>query len=483
MTNLVKLNRNFSQRVRNLGQLNQCRFFLFTIYCFSHGLVVLSPNGIWWDDWALFYNSAETIRNSFRQSGVFPPYVGDLHVFLTSLGPIAYRTLTFACFYVISILFFDIFKRITKGSFQHTLLFTILFTILPFNIARIAAIDLPYTISLTLFLTAWRIYPKNLFLSSCCFFVSYLTQSLLLFMLVVFVLELIYQIDSKITIRSAFKLSTLLFLPIFYWIVKVTYYKPYGDYEGYNQGISLINIVRPVRVTTLDLLNFRTSLLLNILLFAFTYFVLSRFRIINLKSYQRVKLASFGFFALAIGVLPYFLLGLTPTFRDWNSRHQILMPFGASLVIGSLVIGSNRIQKIALALIVSTSMSFTTVNYLSFWKDWNKQTQIIDEIRDSILVKECSVILVEDKTIDKNAMERVYRFYEWNAIIKVATGYQNKFVINAQEFNSFKLGNFDSYFREEFSAKEFERNLNNILCSAIIDYANGSYSVNIYIRD
>jgi hypothetical protein len=263
----------------------------------------------------------------------------------------------------------------------------------------------------------------------------------------------------------------------------VQYYKPYGDYEGYNQGISLINIVRPARVATLDLLNFRTSFLLNIFLFAFTYLVLSRFRIRNLKCDQRVKLCSFGFFALATGVLPYFLLGLTPTFRDWNSRHQILMPFGASLVIGSLVIGSNRIQKIALALTVSMSVSFTTVNYLSFPKDWDKQTQILEEIRGSIPVKACSVILVEDKTIDKNAMDRDYRFYEWNAIFKVATGFQNRFVINAEEFNSFNLGNFDSYYTEEFSAKEFERNRNNTLCYAIIDYASGLYSVSIQRRN
>lgn len=470
---------NLVHKLQTISQVNKSRLIIFIIYCFSHGLVALSIDGIWWDDWVLFYNSEEAIQNIFTEAGSFPPYTGDLHVLLTSLGPVSYRAITFICFYFSSLNFLVLIKRYMRCSEKNALLFTTLFTILPFNLARIAAIDLPYTISLTLFLIAWRIYPKNLTISLACFFVSYLTQSLLLFMFVVFLVEFSDKSKSKMSKRIILKLSSLLVLPVLYWLIKNIFYKPYGDYEGYNQNISVFNLFSPIKIMFLDLLNFRTSLSLTLILFLVTYVVVDQIDVVNLERQERIKWASFGLFTLAIGVLPYLLLGLTPTFRDWNSRHQLLMPFGASVLIGGLVIGRSRIHKIALAFVISVSLSFTSMNYLAFSRDWDKQTGIIEGIRNSLLIEECSVIMISDKTNVQNAVGRYYRFYEWNAIFKMSTGKQDRFVISSADIDLFNRGNFDSFYTQEFSAANFKRSEKNILCAVDISYQNGMYTLNV----
>ncbi len=428
----------------------------------------------------LFYNQEETIRKTFRQTGGFPPYVGELHVLLTNLGPISYRVLTFICFYFSSLNFLEIVKRYTKCSEHHAMLFTILFTILPFNLARIAAIDLPYTLSLTIFLIAWRIYPKNLVISLTCFFVSFLTQSLLLFMLIVFLSELTIRAKSEVTKELMLKLSSLLVLPIVYWVIKKIFFQPYGAYEGYNQNISFENILIPVKTMIRDLLSFTTFLPLNLFLFLATYTVLNRIDIKNLGHQQKLKFGCIGLVTLAISVLPYLLLGLAPTFKDWDSRHQLLMPFGASLLIGGIVIGRTRIHKIALALIVSISLSFTSVNYLAYSKDWDKQVGIIEGIRKSLLIDECSVIFISDQTNVQNVFGRYYRFYEWNAMFKISTGTQDRFVVSSAEVDLFNKGHFDSYFTEELSAGNFKRAEDNIICFVDVNYYNGLYSLDVH---
>jgi hypothetical protein len=298
-------------------------------------------------------------------------------------------------------------------------------------------------------------------------------------MLVVFLVEFSVNSKSKMSKRVIFKLSSLLALPVIYWLIKNIFFKPYGDYEGYNQDISVLNLFNPIKIVFLDLLNFRTSFPLTLILFLVTYLVVDRIDIMNLKQEERIKWAFFGLFTLVIGVLPYLLLGLTPTFRDWNSRHQLLMPFGASLFIGGLVIGRSRIHKIALALVISVSLSFTSMNYLAFSKDWEKQRGIIEGIRNSLLIDDCSVILITDKTNIQNAVGRYYRFYEWNAMFKLSTGKQDRFVISSADVDLFNKGNFDSFYTKEFSAANFKRSEKNIFCSVDIYYQNNLYTLNV----
>lgn len=466
-------------KLQSLSQVNKSRLLIFIIYCFSHGLVVSSIDGIWWDDWVLFYNSEETIRNIFAEAGSFPPYAGELHVGLTSLGPVSYRAITFVCFYLSSLNFLVLIKRHMRCSEQHALLFTILFTILPFNLSRIAAIDLPYTISLTLFLFAWRIYPKYLLVSLSIFFVSFQTPSLLLFMLVVFVVELSTKDKTKITKRVMFELSSLLALPLLYWLIKNTFFKPYAAYQGYNQNISFENVVTPIKIMVLDFFNFRTFFPVNLLLFVAVYAVLTRIHVKDLQREERFKYGLFGLFTLVVGVLPYLLVGLPPTFRDWNSRHQLLMPLGASLMIGVIVIGRTGIHKIALAIVFSISLSFTFMNYLAYSEDWEKQMGIIEGIKKSIVIDECSVILINDKTEIQNVFGRYYRFYEWNALFKVSTGRQDRLVISSKDIGLFNSGHFDSFYTEELSAANFERSGRNILCYVDVVHENGVYTLNL----
>jgi hypothetical protein len=155
------------------------------------------------------------------------------------------------------------------------------------------------------------------------------------------------------------------------------------------------------------------------------------------------------------------------------------MPLGVSLLIGGLVIGRTKFHKIALAFVISVSLSYTSMNYLAFSKDWDKQTGIIQGIRNSSLIEGCSVILITDRTDIKNAVGRYYRFYEWNAMFKISTGTQDRFVISLEELELFDKGNFDSFYTREYSAANFKRSEKNVICSVDIYYHNDFYTLNV----
>lgn len=52
---------------------------------------------------------------------------------------------------------------------------------------------------------------------------------------------------------------------------------------------------------------------------------------------RNVVLILVGIAAFGLAVLPYLVVGKMPALGDWDSRHQILVPLGASLMLVGLV--------------------------------------------------------------------------------------------------------------------------------------------------
>lgn len=146
----------------------------FLCYLAAHGGIFLILNAVYWDDWTVWNSTPAAVLNEFRQLGSPFNFHGYVHVTMLSLGPWAYRLLTFILMYGTGLLFYKILEFQVWIRSEDRLLLVTLFLIFPFNAARVALIDFPYTLCLFLFFLGWYFIGKNRIASLACFAVSFL---------------------------------------------------------------------------------------------------------------------------------------------------------------------------------------------------------------------------------------------------------------------------------------------------------------------
>lgn len=431
---------------------------LFFIYLICHGGLFFILDSVYWDDWTLFNVDNSLILSTFKQSGgAFFNFTGHLHTKIIPLGLWIYKVSTFILFYISGLLLFKILSNNDKISIETNKLVVVLFLILPFNSARVALIDFPYTIGYFLFFFAWR-YKKNKFISLPIFFFSFIINSLpFLYLLVI--LDFYFENSNQFNLKNLkcfiIKKIDFILLPCLFFYIKYKYFVTSGLYKSYNSNFQLKNlIITPVR-QFLDFTNLNVNIfsLLIILFFLFKYKPFN-----DIIKDLNLKKGYLAFFAIILSVFPYWILGLTPSFFEWSSRHQLLMPLGISILtayIISKLIVTNR--YFLFAIVVSFSIIINVNNYLMFFKDWNKQKELISIIRKNTNLENKKLIFIIDNTKEYNALSRSYRFYEWNGIFKYAFKNENRFVLNITDVELYKNGVFDEYFNEYGNAKGFKK--------------------------
>ena len=117
------------------------------------------------------------------------------------------------------------------------------------------------------------------------------------------------------------------------------------------------------------------------------------------KNNNSLKLFFLGLYSLLLSIIPYVIIGEVPTFSEWTSRHQILMPFGASLLIVSFisVIKNTQFRVFIVASVVSFSLSYGVEAYYKFYVDWRKQESIINLLNNDLIIKNYNLIIINDK--------------------------------------------------------------------------------------
>jgi hypothetical protein len=164
-----------------------------------------------------------------------------------------------------------------------------------------------------------------------------------------------------------------------------------------------------------------------------------------------------GFISLILGAFPYMIVGHTPTFDDWNSRHQLLLPIGLSL----LLLGVSGFLKLKLKfnlmlIIVPLFITLNIQSYVAYFDDWQKQKRIIEKIKyEHPEIANINLLLIDDHT--SNAKNRQLRFYEWNGIVKLANGHSKVFAIKMDDYPSFMKGDFNKYLNnKDYNSEGFE---------------------------
>jgi len=162
-----------------------------------------------------------------------------------------------------------------------------------------------------------------------------------------------------------------------------------------------------------------------------------------------------GISAFFLGSFPYFILGHVPTFAEWSSRHQILLPFGASLLlVGLLGLLEKEAKIICISFFISISFSLNFITYRDFFLDWHKQRELISLMQKSGDIREADIIVFSDNTTHFNAIKRMFRPYEWNGLMVTAFNDESRFGLSRDDFEMFLRGElFNGYFSSPYHYK------------------------------
>ncbi len=450
--------------------MNSIKKLTYILYFIGNFMMLTYP-GIFWDDWTLYNMSEKGIMNQFYGNGLF--IAGYLHIFLQKLiyPPLLYHLSTIILqLFSIFILFKIVDKYKNKNSIF--LYFAILiYSVLPLFDAKITMIVLPYTLCLTLFITAtyfliiFKFERTFIFkiLSLILFFISFFTTSLVFFyliplLLIIFYDDLRYIIDHKIKkLKVVFNIliNTLIshidfiLLPVIFWIVKILYFSPSFQYKesNYNE-INLESFLEiPYRLIIsiylffitlypllMELIQNLEFIILFIILSGFIFLKLGRLDL-NFKSTKTKFLI--GLLVCFIGLFPYILVGKYPTFTGYSSRHQLLLGFGISLLVVDLIfyISSKRLRNLILAMSLGLFVILNISIQFNYFKGFMKQAVVNDYLESQNLSRDFSqTILYKDNTSNFTHKGNPSNFYELSGILKLSHPDENIMLIKNEDF-------------------------------------------------
>ena len=398
--------------------------FAALLYLISYGGSFFHIDAIYWDDWTLFNVAPDVILETFREAGAVFGWTGHLHVLLLKLGPGIYRVLTFILMFLSGYLLWKIIESLEVITSIERNLITLFFLVFPLNAARIALINFPYTLCYFLFFLAWyllvcRAGKISRLLSLLLFLFSFNTNSLLVFyaLPVAHSIYLFAGFDLKKIIRWTVEYFLFLISPFVWFYVKIKFFAPYGPYVAYNS------------------LNLDKLLLASMtgvpLLLIFVLWLAKKQREVSAPVDRGGVLLYWGAVLVWIGIFPYLAVGAWPTYNDWNSRHQLLMPLGIAVSIVGVTrwVSYGNVLRLSLsALAVCTLINLRSA--FEFHVDWLKQREVMRLISKSSEIIGAKTVLFNDKTDRFNAHDRTYRFYEYNGWFKLAYGDQTRWGMN-----------------------------------------------------
>ena len=436
---------------------------------------MLFNNGVYWDDWVLYNSSFEQLKSHFYGNGIW--HWTYMHNFLLTIGgeysPLLYHILSFFLFYLGFVFLTLIIRSLNIRNKNLLYVASLGILVLPFFDAKTTMICFPYTIHTTLFLAATyllliSIQTKKVGLrifSLVLFFFSFHVQSLVVFyvfplLLVVFFSEFKTDHTNYLSISYYFsKIKSQLdffFLPVLFFVYKHFFLQPSGLYAeiGYNE-ITLIGLLKAPFMTLIFIAYQFYGILIEIKekvfsdLFGVVFFlclgfilfiVIKKFFRLNISVLEnREKLFLFltGFILLFLAIFPYAVVGKMPSFMGYATRHQVLIPFGFSLIVVVLctvIIKRNNVSYLLLSIIISIFITTTFLQQVQYIKGWLKQESIASSLDHISFDDTPSTVLVQDNTEYLDATERDLSFYSWAGILKLNKEKEHFFWIEVDEF-------------------------------------------------
>jgi len=430
-------------------------------------LFMLLNNGWYWDDWCL--SSSEGIKDICAGVGI--PFMAPIHswlINLTAYPALLYHIVTGVIEILGIVLFYKCLLMINV-SHSNTFIMTMIFAVLPYNQAKITMAAFMYTIGFVFFLFAvylfinyirtnnfiFRIISLILFFGSFMFLPSTLVLALAFFLFIA-VLEQKQEVEFKLPyfkliIQRLIKRSDFIILPFIFWIFRAFFLKPTGIYaaEGY-RGFSFSSVLlTPINLIVAFIQNFiglgamnNPSNISAIYAFLFLIVFVAMFVVLKKHKIERQftnnRMQYIGLYFFVAGAFAYAMLGLSPLFDGFNSRHQILLKFGSTFILFYLIclIQSEKAQRFVLSTIISLFIVSTISCQLQFQKSWFKQMALEKAFPQEKSLNEGVNVIIIDNTKEYNEFNRGYAFYCYAGILKNAFGTQTRFAIESKDINA-----------------------------------------------
>ena len=427
-------------------------FWIVTIYSLAYGVILLN-DGIFWDDW-VFYKAAKPIETLLTiGSEVGQPWIG--YILLLSSSPIVYRIMVFCCYLFAALFLYKTLKTVSEMGDKERFFITLFFALFPVNFNRIALCvsyrSLFYMFFfLGLFLLSKYLNTRKIFiriLSLLFFFISFSTIPSLLVLYGIVILFILYKEFANFkTIKSSLlvflRYIDFIIIPIIWQIIKNIFFNPHGLYAGlYEVSLDML-FVSPHSFNSAFYASF-IGPLQSAFYLAFSeplvtiiFTLLVGVFICKMYSSQRDDVCVkdffwllFGVVAFVLGVYAYLVVGHMPQLAEWQSRHQILVPLGASFVIvyfARIFFNFNaRILMYSMLSVLFVYINFT--GYLEYQRDWFKQLSLVENLMSNDVIRNHNTFLFDDSTTDLNARGRTYRLYEISGMMKLAFGDEKRF--------------------------------------------------------
>jgi hypothetical protein len=394
------------------------------IYLISFGVSLTFLNARFWDDWYVNFTltRSETMQYWKDMLGFFPTN-RFIEVVVLDRNPVAFHLVIFFCFFLSGYLLFKILEKLPGVSYEVNKRVALLFLVLPINSARVSMVTIRLTYSLVLFLAAWLLLVNSRSnatksIAVVLFCLSFLAQSLVPFFVLpcmhLFYLE--YCVNMKSLRRSVSRSFFILCIGGVYFAAMRLLDPPPGDRIAYYTP-TISGVVRAV-----------------FLLAVAAYFLWRSFRGLRpgeRKDFDGVQLVALGSFSVALGAFAYiasgrlmdiseWILNFVPRASDWDSRQQLLLGLGFSLIIvGFLQLIPKGVAKRAFMLSLTACMLLNFIFMRDYLMDWKMQNQVISSLESASLPAGSKIVMVYQTDAAKkfNARGRNLRSYEWEALI------------------------------------------------------------------
>jgi hypothetical protein len=462
-------------------------YLLFLLYFISNFFFLLNTDAVYWDGWISYNQDDTTLKLLFEQ--IQHGIKGDFFLFFSHMcnGIYGFRVFVFLSSFINGVLIYLILKNIKELNKTNLFFLTLLFLVIPVASGKISISIIPFLFPVFLFyisfylLTLYLKRPIFIFrlMLLALFFVSFSTNSVLVFYFSIFIYIYYYkfgleydQLWNKIK-NIIIEYWDFLLLPFIYFIYKAIYLKPYGLYAGYNK-MSILNIFDAIKIVFLNFDNsfvevvFKSLYTLSffwIIAFIGIYFIVKKSKNTFIVKNHKVFFL-LGILLFILAVFPYAMVGKNSELESWNSRFQILTPLGLSFLIyfGLTYLKqlTNFNEKTFLALTWLLLFSFIGKNisdqYLQL-KDYLFTVSIEENIKDNETIRSNTTFIVNNNITDSLFYNRTPIYYELNGIFKKSFGdetrlairydhYQNN-IDNISNLKSHKQYNFSSWKREQ----------------------------------
>ena len=409
----------------------------------SHFLVFAFLDTFFWDDY-IRGESKNVVAAQAKLAG-FPPWREFIEFSIFQNSAALFHITTPVCFFVAAIALHKVLRSNLPLSVFQINAITLLFLLLPVNSARVAMIDFYYSFSYMLFFVAWSLLVSDKrymqVLALPIFWLSFGTSSLLpFFALPVLHLTYLLLINKRmLDYRKAFICLFVAAMPLIFWIVRS---------QTFGANVREYYVPKPLGVI-------RGGLLVAA---AISYLVFGIFRKKwNMANHARPLLIGFGMLALAFGSAAYmagghlvnvsdWIISFIPNFSDWDSRHQLLLPLGFSLIIVGVLSGpaadhGRELKSAGLIAFVVISVFLNFTFSQEYYLDSLKQKEVMAQFSQLDELKTNSSLMIADEAHRFNARGRVLRPYEWAAMLTKSVPGNQEFITDTIKFircNEFK---------------------------------------------